>query len=131
MDYFETITLARQFLPIKMRVLRKGFHNFVRRVQREAAAAASVRQRRRGRGHRRLPDHESEAIVEALTSHHDVSSEAVSEWGVQVDEVFQVYLFTTYGDRLQSLNDVSSMMINAGFAQARAWSDLDEMDDSG
>ena len=66
MDYFETITLARQFLPIKMRVLRKGFHNFVRRVQREAAAAASVRQRRRGRGHRRLPDHESEAIVEAL-----------------------------------------------------------------
>ena len=61
----------------------------------------------------------SSTVLEAEASKGVGVSEMVGEWGSGVEDVFRVYLFTTFGAQRRRLNDVSTMMWNAGFADYR------------
>ena len=130
-DYFECITLARSLQPIKMRVLRCGIDNFLRCVvdavddvsasddgDKGGVGDAGKGRSKTGSGSGGGGG-DGGGDLENLDGSDDDVSEAVLEWGAEVDRVFQVYLFTTYGNQLQRLNDVSMMMWRSGFADLR------------
>ena len=129
-DYFERITLARRGEAIKMRVLRAGFDNFVSLLL-DAAPKEEEEEEEEGAGAAAAAavdvvtaasvaaaDHRE--AVDALVNRTHPHTEAVQQWGPGVNEIYQVYLFTTYGEKHRRLNDVSIMMCKAGFAEVRA-----------
>ena len=114
-DFFEMITYAHQSKPIKMRVLRRGFDNFLRQLRNTTPVDGD--DDGSGDNAAALADHQQ--AIHALANRAHATTEAVEHWGPQVDEMYQVFLFTPYGEELLRLNDVSAMMHNAGFAELR------------
>ena len=107
-----------------MRVLGQGFEDFVKTsIVGGGGVAATELEAALKRTCGGEPNHRESASTaedcERMTSGR-ATSEMAGEWGPDVEDVFRVFLFTTFGAQFRGLNDVSTMMCNAGFADYAA-----------